>query len=227
MAQTCIVAGATGLIGTNLLRQLSTDREFYEVRVLSRHEPDVEAGKIHTTTANFSMIEEIADDVFSGVTTVFCCLGTTMAKAGSKDEFVKVDKSYVLELARMAEKHKIRNFLVVSAVSAQKDSRFFYNRVKGEMEEQLLKLDIPYIGIFRPSLLHGSRNEVRIGEQFARLGMRLINPFLVGKSSKYKSIYARDVAAAMIAASKSNKTGTEAYQHGEIKNLIRQDSKSA
>ena len=136
-------------------------------------------------------MELVADDVF-------CCLGTTIKKAGSKEAFTRVDYNYVTQLAEITANKGASQFLVVSSMGADPSSLFFYNRVKGKMEEDIKKYGFETVHIIRPSLLLGEREEQRTGEEIASKIMKPISTLMVGPLEKYKPIQAETVAKALV-----------------------------
>ena len=148
---------------------------------------------------------------------VFCCLGTTMKQAGSPDAFRKVDFTYVVELARVAVRHRASQFLVVTAVGADPQSRILYSRVKGEAEEALRRLQFESIQIFRPSLLVGARSQGRPAERVAGLLSLLVAWAFVGPLSRYRPIKAEAVARAMVQVAREAPRGTHVYESKEIR----------
>ena len=126
----------------------------------------------------------------------FCTLGTTIKKAGSKDNFYKVDHDYVLWFANWAIGKGASKFLYVSSLGADSQSSIFYNKVKGQIEEDLGKLSFDYLGVFQPSILLGTRNESRLGEEIGKVLMRGVTA--LGIFKKYKPIYDHKVAKAMV-----------------------------
>jgi uncharacterized protein YbjT (DUF2867 family) len=156
--------------------------------------------------------ELVADDVF-------CCLGTTIKKAGSKEAFYKVDHTYVTRLAALTLEKKATQFLVVSAMGADAGSMVFYNKVKGEMERDVQQLGFPAVHILRPSLLLGEREEHRTGEE---LGARIMKPLaslMIGPLRRYRPIQAETVAKAMLQAASSDGLGVHVYPSDKIEEL--------
>ncbi len=193
----CTVAGATGLIGGLLVEMLQENSVFTSVNALTRHRR-ADDGKVKWIEVDFESDPELLQAT-AKVDAVFCCLGTTMKAAGSKQAFRKVDYDYVVRLAAAAKKNGVRKFLVVSAMGANASSSIFYNKVKGEMEHALGDLAFADLVIMQPSLLLGSRDERRIGEKIGTVAMRLIAPLMLGSLRKYRPIQARDVAKSMMA----------------------------
>ena len=213
--RTALVAGASGLVGSQVLRLLLEDPAYSRVTVLARRELPVSHNKLEQRIATFDRLAQIAD--FPRVHDVFCCLGTTMKQAGSPDAFRKVDFTYVVELARVAVRHRASQFLVVTAVGADPQSRILYSRVKGETEEALRRLQFESIQIFRPSLLVGARARSRPAERLAGLLSPLVAWAFMGPLSRYRPIKARAVARAMVRVAREAPRGTHVYESKEIR----------
>ena len=186
------IAGATGLTGGHLLELLLADARYSRVHALVR-KPALSAHarlQEHTFDFDHPVKPPCADDVF-------CCLGTTIKKAGSQAAFRKVDFDYVVALARMARDAGAKRFLVVSSLGADARSAIFYNRVKGEMESALRDIGFDALHIFQPSLLLGDRQEARLAERLGIAASAFIAPFMLGPVRKYRPIEAKTVAKAM------------------------------
>jgi uncharacterized protein YbjT (DUF2867 family) len=193
--KSAIVIGASGLTGSHLVKWLCESDEYFVVHVISRKPLTYEHPKLEVKVIDFEEIEESNIEVANEC---FCCLGTTMKTAGSKAAFEKVDLTYPVQLACMAKNRGIGHFLVISAMGANSNSKVYYNRVKGEMEQQLIDLKLQRLSIFRPSLLTGNRKEFRLGERVGEVAMRVLDPLLVGPFKKYRSIESKQVAFAMM-----------------------------
>lgn len=142
-----------------------------------------------------------------------------MKKAGSRAAFREVDYTYPLEIARLSSLANARQFLIITAMGADSDSSFFYNRVKGDLENALQQLQLPALHIFRPSLLLGNRQEYRRGEAFgARLSPLLVH-LMIGPLRVYRPVQASDVAAAMLHVSLQEIDGNHVYPSDEISRL--------
>lgn len=203
--RSALVLGATGLIGAELLEMLLRDPAYAQVVVLARRLPERRHFRLTGHAVNFERLEEHqallrGDDLF-------CCLGTTMANAGSEQAFRRVDLDYVVEAARLAVEQGVRQFVVVSSVGADPHSRIPYNRTKGEMEVAVKRLPYQAVWILRPSLLLGQRAEYRRGERVAAVLSRVIAPLLIGRLRRYRPIAARAVAAAMLRVARGDGTG--------------------
>ena len=214
MSNVALIAGATGLVGSSLLDLLLNDDRYSKVISLQRSQATLIHPKLVTIQTDFTDLEGIA---LPTITDVFCCLGTTIKNAGSKEQFRKVDYSFPLALARCATKVNAANFLVITSMGANASSNFFYNKVKGELEEQLVAIkDIPTISVLRPSLLLGKRTEKRIGESVGIAMIEVINKIFktdIGIQSK-------DVSKAMyILAKHSKQKGITFYSSTQIKEI--------
>jgi len=192
-----LIAGATGLVGGHLLRRLLAHASYARVEVLVRRELSISHPKISQRIVDF---ERLDFGMADAVDDVFCCLGTTIKKAGSQDAFRRVDHDYPLMLARMAKAAGARQFVMVSALGADPHSSVFYSRVKGETERDIAVVGLPKVIFMRPSILLGERGEHRPGEKAGIFIGRLIAPLLFGPLRTYRPIPADDVAAAMIYA---------------------------
>ncbi len=207
-----LVAGATGLIGKYLLEELSTSAEYQKVYALVRRPGSVVGAE--EIVSDYDAL--VASLLPQGITDVFCSLGTTMSKAGSQENFKKVDYEYVLKLAKLVKEMGAQSFFVVSALGANPNSFVFYNRIKGEMERDLESVGFSFLGIFRPSLLEGEREEVRSGETLGQFFAKIVNPFLLGGIRKYRLIHGRTVAKAMIRIAEKEPTGVRILESDRI-----------
>lgn len=206
-----IIVGSTGLVGSSLVTQLDNDNAFTDIRALVRKKSGHSYKKVEEMEVDFNNLPE---DVFVEADIVFCCLGTTIKKAGSQEAFRKVDFEYPLETAKMAKAKGVKGFAIVTAMGSDASSTVFYNRVKGEIENALTDLHFDRLGIFRPSLLLGERSETRIGERVGQIVMNFLG-FLIPKN--YKAIHAKKVATAMLKFAKQNdKNGKKVILSGEM-----------
>jgi uncharacterized protein YbjT (DUF2867 family) len=191
--KTAVLAGAGGATGQVLLGMLLEHPDYVKIIALVRKKLDINHERLEQVLVNFDKPEQLCIPCDE----VFCCLGTTMAKAGSKEQFYKVDHDYVLSLARETKAAGARAMFVVSAVGADVHSLIFYNRVKGETERDLAAIGFEHLYIFRPGLLMGERKERRRGETFAKAIYSIINPLL---PKSWKGIQLDQLAAAMVHA---------------------------
>jgi uncharacterized protein YbjT (DUF2867 family) len=197
-SRTALVIGATGLIGGECVDLLLADPTYAAVKVVGRRPVDRRHPKLVQYQTDLGRLRELAE-IFP-VDAVFCCLGTTIRKAGSREAFRRVDVEYPVLAGRLAAETGAGHFLVVSALGADARSRVPYNRAKGDMENALRALALPALWIFRPSVLLGSRREFRPAEWAAQLALRPLMPLMRGPLGRYRPVRARDVAAAMVRA---------------------------
>jgi uncharacterized protein YbjT (DUF2867 family) len=209
MSRTAVVAGATGLVGSMLLRRLAANSEYAEIRVLGRRPPAREGGKIRFVATEFTDLDALRAELAAD--DVFCCLGTTIKQAGSEAAFERVDYHMVVDLARAAKKAGAKRFLVVSAAGSSLRSPAFYSRLKARMEKAVGEVGFEATHIVRPSLLLGPRPELRPAEFVMQKLAPLYGLFMVGPLRKYRPIAADDVAAALVTLALRGAPGTHLH----------------
>ncbi|MCT8138187.1 NAD-dependent epimerase/dehydratase family protein [Anaerobacillus sp. CMMVII] len=204
--KTALLIGATGLVGKELLHKLLECDQYEKVITVTRRPIEVVNDKLEQLVINFDDLDKCRK-LFE-VDTVFCTLGTTMKKAKTKRNFVKVDFDYPVNAAKLALDRGASQFFIVTAMGANQHSPFFYNQVKGNVEAAIEQLGFPTLYIIRPSLLIGHRNEGRFGEDVGQFITKAL-PFLFkGPLQKYQPNEARSVASAMLNLSLKEQTGT-------------------
>ncbi len=211
-----LVAGATGLVGSHLLEQLEASQDYSRVYTLGRRAPALQSPRVEHLTGDLGTPAGLWPDE---VDTFFCCLGTTIRTAGSRAAFREVDLSLVVRLAQTARASGTDTGIVVSSVGADSASGNFYLRTKGEMEAALAETGFDRLGILRPSMLLGRREELRPAELAGKFVTRLVNPLMAGPLAKYRGVDAAVVAAAMIGLDQSAFTGQRIVQGTEIGQL--------
>jgi uncharacterized protein YbjT (DUF2867 family) len=205
-----LITGATGLIGKACLQQLIEHDGYSKIIVIGRSAPALKSEKIHYIASDLTNLGALRLD--EEIDHVYCCLGTTIKKAGSRAAFRKVDFDFVVATGALGLRHNATVFGVVSAIGANKNSSFAYNRVKGEMEEAVASLGYTTVHIFQPSLLVGKRDEFRFGEKLAEFFMTIFGWLLVGKFRKYRKIKGETVARYMIDAALSGEEGVVIHE---------------
>lgn len=216
-----ILAGSSGLVGSYTLNNLLKDARIGKIILVSRTSQDISNHKIIQIIGSLDLLDSVnlmdygVDHVDAGL----CALGSTMKKAGNKEAFKKVDKDFVLNVAKFSKRFGSNQFLVISALGADSKASFFYNQVKGEMEEELLVMNFSKLTIFRPSLILGERKEVRGAERF----LNKISPFLattlVGPLKKYRGIEASIIAAHLTGAIFNQMSGVTIIENSEMLNI--------
>lgn len=213
--RTALVVGATGLTGGHCLELLLNDDAYDKVTVLARRALSTTHRKLTQYCVDFDNLNDATELITAD--DVFCCLGTTIKKAGSKDAFRKVDKVYPAELARLASANRCKQFLVISAPESNPHSPFFYGRVKAEMEQAISAYVFTQgTYIFRPSLLIGERDETRFVENLATKAFTTLPFLFAGPLKKLRPIDAKAVAGAMIIAAKSAPGGKQSFSSSTI-----------
>lgn len=217
--RTALLAGASGLVGTQLLQDLLEGQQYSKVKVLVRSPLSTEHPRLEQIVVDYDNLDSYMEHF--NVDAVYCCLGTTIKKAGSQEAFKRVDLEYPLTLAKLAKQNRVQRFLMVTAVGANRRSRNFYSRVKGEVEEGLMSIGLPSLHIFRPSLLLGDRQEFRLGEKLAIMLNPLLKLILRGGLRKFKPILAADVARAMAKKGQTSEKGCFIYESHQIYDISR------
>jgi len=196
-----VVAGASGLVGRELLRRLLREPTYARVVALTRRPLGLDH-RLVEVPARYNALDEVLSPAVSDGASLdaYCCLGTTLRTAGSESAFREVDFDFVVAFGRWATRHPARRLVVISALGADAKSRVFYNRVKGEMEDALRAMAPTTLVLVRPSLLDGERTEQRRGESLA---LTLTRPLRGLLPASIRPVQVNDVAQAMIDAALS------------------------
>ena len=212
-----LIAGASGLVGGYALTALLGAPEYTRVWALTRRP----IGREHPRLANRIVVFERMVDQLKGlvVNDAFCAIGTTIADAGSQEAFRAADVNAVLLFARAARTAGATRFVVVSSVGADSNSKKFYLRTKGEMEEAVADIGFTSVDILQPSLLLGPRKSLRPLEITGRIFAPLINPLLTGTREAYRAISAETVGRAMLGAARAGRRGVYRYTYGDLRRL--------
>ncbi|WP_126650866.1 NAD(P)H-binding protein [Chryseobacterium aureum] len=206
-----LVIGATGATGKDLVNQLLNDKEFDEVDIFVRKPVDIQNEKLKVHVVNFEKPEEWKEKVKGDV--AFSCLGTTLKDAGSKEAQKKVDFDYQYEFAKAAKENEVEDYILVSAYGANPQSKIFYSKMKGELEEAVKQLHFNKITIFKPGMLERKDSE-RTGEV---LGSRIIKfANKLGLLESQKPLPTDILAKAMINSSKIKSNGYSSIKLGNI-----------
>lgn len=195
--------GSTGLIGKNVLKLLvrldQVERVYCPVRsvpVLTEMGILEGAAKVDFDVVDFEQVDKLREK-FAGLDAAICCLGTTIKQAGSKPAQEKIDVRLPLSLAAVAKKAGVRHFLCVSAQGANSHSPFFYNRLKGMLEEGLTMMNFEALTLVRPSLLLGKHKDKRFGEE---LMQKIFGKYLAVLPARIRPVFAESVAAHLVAS---------------------------
>lgn len=212
MSKVAILIGATGLIGAALLDQLLEDDDYERITILHRRSTGIKDLKLEEHIIDFNHPEKWRHLVQGDV--LFSTLGTTIKTAGSKDAQYKVDFTYQYETAKAAAENKVDTYVLVSSAGANVDSKMFYPRIKGELEEAVKKLSFKSINILQPSILDGDRKEFRFGEKVGLVVMKALS--WIPGIGKYRPIKDEIVASAMRSCVSMSKNGVQVVTLDEI-----------
>ena len=215
MAKTAIVLGATGLVGKQVLGKLLESEQYDRVVALVRKPMLWKHSKLETIQFDFDHPDasQIKGD------DLYCCLGTTLAKAGSKEAQYKIDCTYPLQIGQLAYQNAVKQYILVSSIGADAQSSNFYLRTKGELEQGLAKIGFDAVIAVRPSFLLGQRDEFRFGEQMGIGMIKVFGPLLFGSLKKYRGIHAVKVATGMIQLAQAQKKGFVVVESDQLAEL--------
>ncbi|KAA0948554.1 NAD-dependent epimerase/dehydratase family protein [Sporosarcina sp. ANT_H38] len=212
--KTALIVGVTGLVGKELLQNLLQSEQYKQVITVVRKSLDITNPKLLEIIVDFEKLGYIASSLVAD--DIFCCLGTTIKKAKTKEAMYKVDVDYTLTIAKLAYANGAKQFLVISALSANPKSSIFYSKMKGELELKLARIPYESIAILRPSLLLGKRDEFRLAESITAAAFKLVPFIFQGPFKKYKAIEGKDIALAMYKIAQLNKPGVAIYPSEQL-----------
>lgn len=212
-----LILGYTGAVGSALLEELVKSDKVNSIVCLGRRQAAYDHHKIQFVQADLTKLVNHLD-AFSGISRVYCCLGTTMKQAGSKDAFKLVDYNMVVDAANIAKQAGVTHYSVISAVGANAKSNVFYNRVKGAAENAIEVVGFDRLSIYRPGLLLGERRKTRIGEL---IGAAIL-PFIQWTfPTRFRTIHVRTVAKSMLLNSIKTDEGKEIVFNDEMEILAK------
>ena len=194
--KTALLFGSSGLVGSHLLNQLIKDNDYNKIKIFVRSEPKVNDPKLEIIRTDFNNLENYKKDIIGDV--CFFCIGTTKKNSPDKKKYRRIELEVPIEIAKIAKLNSINSFIFVSSGYADPNSSGDYLKFKGEVEEELKRLNFSKLGIVRPSFLLGDRKEKRIGEIIGIFVFKLLSPLLFGPLKKMKPIQSQIVAKAMI-----------------------------
>ena len=217
MQNKAVIIGSTGLIGSYLLEYLLNSEQYTQVIAFVRTPLPKKNNKLTCIETDFNHLDQIASHINGSC--LFICIGSTMAKAGSKEAFLKVDYDIPVNVAHIAQKKGVASCVVVSSLGANANSNNFYLQTKGKMEQAIEELGFQKTVFMRPSLLFGARQEFRLGELIGKFMMKVLGPIFLGPFKKYRGIHGQIVAKAMFKVSLQEITGVKKFESNEIEML--------
>ncbi len=213
MKKTVVVIGATGLVGSALVQELTDDPQVAEIRILSRRALSYASDKIKVIQTDLSQPEPSA---FDNATALYCGIGTTRKKTPDQKQYIAIDHGITIAAAKAAKSKGVSEVHLISAVGADVKSNIFYSRLKGEIERDLIALNFDRTLIYQPSILIGTRAEKRFGEKIAQVLSPAFDLFLIGKLQKYHSISAKELAVTMHRFSFNARQGVQVLVYPEL-----------
>jgi uncharacterized protein YbjT (DUF2867 family) len=196
MSKTALIIGATGLTGEQCLMELLASPEYDKIIALTRTKLQTTNSQIQNIITDFKNLESLRPQLRADH--VYCCMGTTIAKAGSQAAFRHVDYEIPLQVAEMARQNGATKFILITSLGSDASSKIFYSRVKGELENALEKLNYESLLIFRPSILLGKRKEKRTGEAIGMLAAEKLSFLFAGPLKKYRGTPVDILAKVMV-----------------------------
>ena len=200
--KTALIFGSSGLIGNHLLDFILKDNYYQKIKLFVRSNIDIKDSRIEIIYDDFTNIDNLKNTIVGD--DCFFCIGTTKKDAPNKNEYRRIEYDIPVNIAKIAKLNSINSFYYVSSMGANSNVSNSYLRNKGEVEDELAKLNFNKLAILKPSLLLGNRKKFRLGERIAQLIMTKLTFIFMGKMKKYKPIKAIDVVKAMINITKND-----------------------
>ena len=214
--KTALLFGSSGLIGGHLLNKLIQNNDYNKIKIFVRTEPEIKDSKIEIIKADFNNLKNHIEDIKGD--DCFFCIGTTKQNSPDKNQYKRIERDLPVEIAQIAKANSIDPFVYVSSGFADPKNSGAYLRYKGEVEEELKKLNFTKLVIMRPSFLIGNRKEKRFGETMGIFLFKLLTPLFLGPLKKMKPIHSEKVAKAMIKVANED-IQQSVFESNEIANL--------
>ena len=215
--KTALLFGATGLVGSHLLNLLIINNNYSKIKVFVRSSIELNDPKIEIIQTDFNNLNNHREDIKGD--DCFFCIGTTKKNSPDKNEYKRVELELPKQVAQIAKSNLVNSFVFVSSGYADPKSSGDYLKFKGLVEEDLIRLNFPKLGIMRPSFLLGARQEKRVGEKIGIFIFKLLSPLFLGPLKKMKPIHSATVAKAMIAITQNNHSKI-IFESNEISEII-------
>ena len=214
--KTALVFGSSGLVGSHLVRLLNKNSIYEKIKLFVRSTSEIKTSKIEIINTDFNNLSNHKEDINGD--DCFFCIGTTKKNTPDKDEYRKIEYDIPVEIAKIAKSNSINSFFYVSSGFADPKSSSAYLKNKGQVEEELIKLNFSILGIMRPSFLVGNRKEKRPGEEVGIFFFKIFSPLLLGPLKKMRPIQSEKVAKVMIKIANENLKKT-IFESNEIAEL--------
>ena len=214
--KTALVFGSSGLVGSHLVRLMNKNSNYEKIKLFVRSTSEIKTSKIEIINTDFNNLSNHKEDINGD--DCFFCIGTTKKNTPDKDEYRRIEYDIPVEIAKIAKSNSINSFFYVSSGFADSKSSSAYLKNKGQVEEELIKLNFSILGIMRPSFLVGNRKEKRPGEEVGIFFFKIFSPLLLGPLKKMKPIQSEKVAKVMIKVANENLKKT-IFESNEIAEL--------
>ena len=214
--KTALVFGSSGLVGSHLVRLMNKNSNYEKIKLFVRSTSEIKTSKIEIINTDFNNLSNHKEDINGD--DCFFCIGTTKKNTPDKDEYRRIEYDIPVEIAKIAKSNSINSFFYVSSGFADPKSSSAYLKNKGQVEEELIKLNFSILGIMRPSFLVGNRKEKRPGEEVGIFFYKIFSPLLLGPLKKMKPIQSEKVAKVMIKVANENLKKT-IFESNEIAEL--------
>ena len=215
--KTALLFGASGLVGSHVINQLISNNNYSKIKLFVRSSINISDPKIEIIQTDFNNLENHREDIKGD--DCFFCIGTTKKNSPDKNEYKRVELEVPKQIAQIAKSNLVNSFVFISSGYADPKSSGDYLKFKGEVEEELKRLNFPKLGIMRPSFLLGDRKEKRTGEKIGIFVFKLLSPLFLGPLKKMKPIHSATVAKAMIAITQ-NDNSQIIFESNEISEII-------
>ena len=214
--KTALVFGSSGLVGSHLVRLMNKNSIYEKIKLFVRSTPEIKTSKIEIINTDFNNLSNHKEDINGD--DCFFCIGTTKKNTPDKDEYRRIEYDIPVEIAKIAKSNSINSFFYVSSGFADPKSSSAYLKNKGQVEEELIKLNFSILGIMRPSFLVGNRKEKRPGEEVGIFFFKIFSQLLLGPLKKMRPIQSEKVAKVMIKVANENLEKT-IFESNEIAEL--------
>ena len=214
--KTALVFGSSGLVGSHLVRLMNKNSNYEKIKLFVRSTSEIKTSKIEIINTDFNNLSNHKEDINGD--DCFFCIGTTKKNTPDKDEYRRIEYDIPVEIAKIAKSNSINSFFYVSSGFADPKSSSAYLKNKGQVEEELIKLNFSILGIMRPSFLVGNRKEKRPGEEVGIFFFKIFSPLLLGPLKKMRPIQSEKVAKVMIKVANENLKKT-IFESNEIAEL--------
>ena len=215
--KTALLFGASGLVGSHVLNQLISNNSYSKIKLFVRTTINISDPKIEIIQTDFKNLENHREDIKGD--DCFFCIGTTKKNSPDKNEYKRVELEVPKQVAQIAKSNSVNSFVFISSGYADPKSSGDYLKFKGEVEEELKRLNFSKLGIMRPSFLLGDRKEKRVGEKIGIFVFKLLSPLFLGPLKKMRPIHSEIVAKAMIAIVQ-NENQQMIFESNEISEII-------